>query len=751
MQERIKSSIKAYLEGNDNRPLIVDVSSARDRDDFLQFYFQAVKKSVFDLVTNNSELPDISSLFEFMSNSSEKMIIITDLGTYLKLYGLEILKQKLYELLGKSYATKFIILTFQCGKLVHIDNPKIRSKFLVDDSNYSTPAQLVFIDSEFKNLVSIENGLNVALKQIERSSDKLYVLTHFSKKDFLDSLLSIEECKTPFDLLCLKDSTAKKLQTQYGTVDEWNMLLSKLINNSIESTILENINIRNFIKNIEDWIEKNDFEKWLIFICAKYKNIKVENWAVNFAIEKSKKASDLLKNIYDSILDISPKDPSFLKKYDQRKQILKKINDDTAIFEFCKFVKTKKENALYYLTDNTEIEKKFIIQLLNDYHDFYSKSKLKDILKYVYKDLYNYLSDFNYNDEFLNKYFDEYKYLKITNHLTPEFKSMVDKEACERSYKKTFMCRTEKLEEKSFDDCIVYFIDALGVEFLSYIERKCKEKNLAVSIDIARANLPSLTSKNTEFREFFAKKGIELKEEKELDSLIHDGKNDYDFDKNKLPIHVIEEFNIIDRCITNIRNNIKFGYCQKAIIISDHGATRLAILNNDMVKIDVDSTGEHGGRVCKAYPDMEVIPNAIVEEGYCVLGDYNSFKGGRVGKVEMHGGATIEEVLVPIIEISERITSIDIRVITSTIKVSYKTKAILKFYSNAKLSGVSIHVDGITYPATTIDGYNFEAELSNVKKSGEYEFEVWSNGKFISANNMFKIEKESAKTIDLWG
>ena len=57
----------------------------------------------------------------------------------------------------------------------------------------------------------------------------------------------------------------------------------------------------------------------------------------------------------------------------------------------------------------------------------------------------------------------------------------------------------------------------------------------------------------------------------------------------------------------------------------------------------------------------------------------------------------------------------------------------------------------MTSTATTVDGYNFEAELSGIKKSGEYEFEVWANGRFISANNSFKIEKESAKTNDLWG
>lgn len=751
MQERIKNSIKSYIEGNDNRPLIIDVSSAKERDEFLQSYFQTSKKSVFDLALNKAELPEISDLYEYMNKCTEKIAIINDLGPYLKLYGKDSIQQEIHALLEKSFATKFIILTFQCSKFICEKNPRSKTKVIIEDSDYSVPASLVFIDSELKDFVSAEVGLNKALKKFERSSDKLYILTDYKKSNFEDALFSIEECKTPYDLLCLKDPTTKKIQSKFGTTEDWSMLLKKLTNNSVEETISEFINTKNFIKNIEEWVEKTDFEKWLIFIYAKLKNKRTENWAIDFAIEKSKKSSEFLRNIYDSILDVNPKETDYWDKYTQRKQILKKIKDDSVIYEFCKYVQTKNENAIYYLTDNNDVEKKLIIQLLGSYYECYLESKIKDALKHIYSDLHNYLSEFNFGNQFFNEYFSTYKYLKVTNHLTPEFKEVVDREACERSYKRVLMCRAEKLEEMSFDDTIVYFIDALGAEFSSFIERKCEEKGLAVSINVARANLPTLTSENTEFRDFFAKKGVEVKDEKSLDSLIHDGKNDYDFDKNKLPIHIVEEFEIIDRCLTNIRKNIKSGKCQKAIIVSDHGATRLAILNTDMIKIDVESVGEHGGRVCKAYPEIEVIPNAVIENEYCVLGDYNVFKGGRVGKVEMHGGATLEEVVVPIIEISERNTSIEIRVLTSVIKVSYKTKAKLKFYTNTKLSNVTVHINGTSYSASTVDGNNFEAELSDIKKSAEYEFEVWANGKFVSANNTFKVEKESAKTNDLWG
>ncbi len=751
MQEQIKNRIQSYLTSNDNRPLVIDVPNVEERDDFLQLYFGMPKKSMFDFTSTSMELPGISNLYEYLRRCDDKVVIITDLGTYLKLYGQDFLKQNIHSLLEMSFATKVLILTFQCGKYINEKSPRNRDKVLIDDGQSSIPSSLVFINNEYKNYVSAEKSLSTALKKIERKSgEKFYVLTEYRKNDFPNTLYGIEECKNAYDLLCLKDNATKKVEEKFGATEDWSTLLEKLENDSIEQTIGEFINTKNYVKNIEEWLEKNDFEKWLIFLFGKFKNIKTDNWAINYAIDKSTKSNEVLSKIYESILDLNYKEEGYWNRYEQRKKILKNIGDDTVIYEYCNLVKYKEADALYYLTDNTDNEKKLIIQLIDKYYQSFTKIKLLDVLKHVYKDLYDYLLDFNMKNDLLNNYFSEYKYLKVTNHLTPEFKALVDKEACDRSYKRILMYRSEVLEELSYDNSLIYFVDALGVEFLSYIERKCAEKNLAINVRIAKANLPSITSENTEFRDFFAKKGVELKDEKELDELIHDGKNDYDFDKNKLPIHIIEEFNIIDKCLTNIRKKLKSGGYSKAVIVADHGATRLAILNNDMVKIDVESTGEHGGRVCKAYPEMEVIPNAVIENDYCILGDYNSFKGGRVGKVEMHGGATLEEVVVPIIEITEKTSSIIITVITQIIKVSFKTVAVLKFCTSNRLDNVTVHINGASYIAISSDGTNFTAELKDIKKSGDYQFEVWSNDKLVSQDNTFSVEKESAKTNDLW-
>ena len=68
-------------------------------------------------------------------------------------------------------------------------------------------------------------------------------------------------------------------------------------------------------------------------------------------------------------------------------------------------------------------------------------------------------------------------------------------------------------------DSQLYFMDAMGVEYLSYILAKCKEKELMANTTICCANLPSITSKNKEFVSDFETRGLLVNSIKELDEM----------------------------------------------------------------------------------------------------------------------------------------------------------------------------------------------------------------------------------------
>lgn len=57
------------------------------------------------------------------------------------------------------------------------------------------------------------------------------------------------------------------------------------------------------------------------------------------------------------------------------------------------------------------------------------------------------------------------------------------------------------------------------------------------------------------------------------------------------------------------------------------------------------TSGEHSGRCCPVN-ELNSKPNAAIEEnGFWVLANYDRFKGGRKANVEVHGGASLEEVI----------------------------------------------------------------------------------------------------------
>ena len=81
---------------------------------------------------------------------------------------------------------------------------------------------------------------------------------------------------------------------------------------------------------------------------------------------------------------------------------------------------------------------------------------------------------------------------------------------------------------------------------------------------------------------------------------------------------------------------------------SDHRASLLAVMFGRENKFKMKSVGEHGGRCCPA--------NDIDEK------NYDRFAGGRLSSVEVHGGATLEETLVPVIEFSLPNAEIEVKV-----------------------------------------------------------------------------------------
>lgn len=382
----------------------------------------------------------------------------------------------------------------------------------------------------------------------------------------------------------------------------------------------------------DDKCEDYPPEHWRSF-AAGFKN-KISDAYLKFVFDCSSNYEDYQKNLFFALLDIKD-DEIFDKFYLLRKSAVKNISSQY-ILEYIERLKNFSADVIKYLTDNTAEERCEMIAAVQ------GKEKIPDILKNNYAAVKDYLSDYEFADEEITKYFRRYKKIKLCNIDDENFKNHVKKIALERPYNK-FETRRAILD-KSDKNAKLYWLDALGVEFLGYIQSRIIQLGISVNIKIARAELPTLTSQNKNFYEDW--QGDKFNKNSKLDELKHSP------EKFSAPIYIDEEFKIIDDVLEEIKNSLINQESEKIILTSDHGASRLAVMYGRENKYKMNSAGEHSGRCCPIN-EMDEKPNCAAEEnGYWVLADYDRFAGGRLASVEVHGGATLEEILIPVIEFS---------------------------------------------------------------------------------------------------
>lgn len=745
--------LKKYLNSDNlSKPLFVNVNNQKDYQDIVSIltHYMSVRR-LSDYCRTDDLEPNMEDVSNDLENVSENVYLI-GFCQYLKLLGDEELKRGISTLLGTSVPNKVVVVCYQVENYLEQvckQDLRLERQIYLIDGNRSATQQLIFIDNDLR----IDNGglygLKAGLVSLENNdTDKILVVTKKHKNNFPKSMLSIKDVISVYDVFTLYNfKFISMLSEENGTAEEWSYLLEKLNKDKHFDRVLERmLGYSSMFEYVfTKWNSFNDLEKWLFYIGIKVNGAKSSN-TLQKAADKARNLEEFHTNIYRGILAKETDEEDYWNNYTERKNLLKSINVDLGrIVDYCSFTEIKGKKAIYYLTDNTDIEKTKIIECLSKYD--YSKKEATEVLNMVYPDLAAYLSEYHFGISLLDDYFQDYKFQKITNRLYPEFLEVVRQNAENRDYLAKLPYRSEKIETIDKENALLYFVDALGVEFLGYIMNKCKDLGLSAKVTVCHCNLPSITSLNKEFlQEFDESRVVSIKE---LDEILHHGKEDFDYQKQKYPIHLARELEIISEFLEKASCRILSGECAKAIVVSDHGASRLAVINNDTYDFDVDSKGTHGGRCCAYEESLPSIPYAIQEGDYYVLASYDRFKGGRAASVETHGGATLEEVVVPIIELQKKV---DIEVVLSplTIKVSMRKKAEIDVFTNVIVSELSLCINGKFYAGVKNDDRKFKVQMPDIRKAGTYIVNVYSNNNIIAQGMEIRVEKEGFSEKDFF-
>lgn len=757
--DRIEAYCQKEITGH---PLLVNTENAHDFQCLVKrMQLDGNKTCVFVHDYCGKGLPQIDALFRDVKKKG--CFVVIGLSSYVMLLGKKRAEELMARLQELSVAGHVIVL------LSHMK--EIRLSRMQQDQHLSY--RVLLLEGEPTTLPSIylasreENSFGqLVLPNIQALLEKLEqydpvggetsfaVRTSLHKEVFSESMYSIRSSKGIYKELLRAFPVLKgDLEESWGTKEDWERFAQEWKECLSWGALAEkHFGIdAHFSAILEREYEQADtYETWLYWLLLKVQGAS-EDAYLSYALGKSRHWRDLWEHIFLSLSSLSFQMREFEKYCEGRKRLLRLLEGQTIpatwVSEYQDAIAQKGRDAIWYLFAGTAWEEKMLFQCLADYD--YTKEEVMGVLKTHFPDLFAYMKSFTFTMHqkvperlvpLLTKYFDDYKWQKLMNHLTPDFKAQVNTLAEHRVYNQ-FPIRSLALSQMKKENTMMYFVDALGVEYLSYISEKCKTYGLLLSIQVVHGELPSITSQNTEFM------NPGVTNIKDLDELKHESQT-YNYEKQKIPLHLVAELKAIDGVLQTIRDGLLTKEMKSAIIISDHGATRLAVLNDEEYGAEFivgESKGQHSGRCCQVEEDPG-IPFAAYENGYAVLANYMRFKGSRKADVEVHGGATLEETLVPLLQISLKPKDPMVEFQPALVQLRKKEVGELLLVTNFDMADPYIIVNGKIYRGK-LDTHRRRAiiPLPDMKRTHDYMADIYDGDTLLKEQVAFHVKKEVAK------
>lgn len=702
-----------------------------------------------DFCFKDDKFPSIDELIDNFRTSDidyrDNKFVVIGLGEFLAIKGAMFADKELRRLKSTTLGTARVILLLrgvseQASRIIE-DDSRMRSqnRAYISD-NIITNAGIINIAPEAGLVKDV--GIKYLLRKLEDGAcETVNVATSLNMKESLFPVSSL------FDAYAILNTTIKgfNLKNEIGTNEQWSRLLKEAndAGRNLDALFDRYYIDDSVFDNLHEAITGIEFKNWLAFIYCKYHQSKIANSYLRYVVEKTVNYEEFKDNILTMIVSFVHTDPEFRKMYDSRKRLVREFpEEDIAVF--LKANEGDPEESIYRYTDNTSYERKAVVKWV-------AHHGISDAIEYVYPALAAYLKKYTFTCPVLSKELTEYVYAyklqKVSNKLNTEFVKTVEDYASSYLYAQlpTRDSAIQSIQDKK--NAYLYWIDALGVEYLSYIEALAKKKGLSIHIDITRSDLPTITKLN---KQFFDNWPGEMKyKEQMLDDIKHKQEGGYLFTNDEDPIHIPAELSVIERAINTAAIELTMRKCRSFIIASDHGASRLAVLKKQEIPYETDTKGEHSGRCCAYFEDCDV-PYKVVENNYIVLSDYGRFKKSRAANVEVHGGATLEEVVVPVITLTlKKNAAVQIKVVQpDKIMLDRRKGVSLTLYiSETSSSKISIVLDDKRYDGSTDNGQHFTFAMTDIKRAKDYTVDVYDSEDLIGTIK-FTVKGKAATVND---
>lgn len=743
-------------------PIVVDVENYADYASLRTSLCADASKACIRVSdhTHGNGFPDILGVLEAADKADNSVVWGISQSSMLK--GEEALVSDLRRIIDRSVRGHVFVVLTHCSGLLDkyfARDPRRDRRIVVVDGKRCDLPTIRFVRKGDDCDGAHVDGMKGLLKKLEDMSGEsmarnpvISVVMPYDADLFGRSKYAIQDHGDVFVVLVDKYVEIKRVADKsWASCEQWEWLRGQSKSHADFSSLVAQRwgSTRGLCQKIDDvFHNQSSNERWLLWLAMRVFGEGAGTY-LGFSLDQTTSCEAWIRRVYHALADVARSDSRFESFFAQRLELLKLLPANSTEMQFyCQSVAERYgKDAVYYLSDSTDHERRQWMKTIdeNDWTD----AEIEKAIAHASRELSYYIEPFvfdSYNSHLKNDnislagdltyYFNRYKYQKIRNCIDDDFIEYVDKYAIERPYNK-LRCRSAVTRTIGKDGVQAYFIDALGAEHLGYIQAKCREYGMISDIQIVRCELPSITSINKEFKESF-----ETRDVKDLDDLKHHS-TIYLYERCQLPIHLFEELKVIDKELRNIRDLLRSHGAQKAVIFSDHGASRLAVIyKHENEKIELEEKGKHSGRCCRCEQNPN-LDQAAYENGWAVLANYERFKGGNKAQVEVHGGASLEEVVVPIVTLTLRPEKVEYRLADQIVKYS-QGKVTLALCCNMPMNAPRIQIEGVFYEgALDSDRRTARFDVDQHTKAQAYRATVWEGNTNTGQVFDFVVERKT--------
>lgn len=529
------------------------------------------------------------------------------------------------------------------------------------------------------------------------------------------SAISVRTFLQPFDYISTELIDLPKEADYLGSQDEWAWLLTQLYSeNSFALIAARILNVLSYNKwhVFAKWKDYSPQERWIAWLWAR--ECEPSDTYLGRCALSCQTWSDLPEML---VLHSFDPNQSLADLAERRRLLLEmEISDATGQFWDRYEHTTDDKIKLRALWGASERQKKEAIRVVARLlQNRVNEVEWYNVLELTFPQLASYLRAPSGIDSDLSHYISIYVRGKLTSPDNQLYRNSIDSLTMKALSSGLYLRHSTR--EKILESCAscnyVFWVDAMGLEWIELLRYELEQQGVDVyKLHVARSNLPSITETN---------KGSgwenESQLERGLDVIAH--RNTY----QSIADLLYDQFAVISRVASRVSDVVNDGNC--IAITADHGLT--ALLTDKRISPFEDMLVDHGGRFGSFKSSNVVLMRDkngpwIIESRngleYICLADHSRFKGSKGSSCEAHGGATIEESLVPVLFVTGRQGTKrrlpQVSSFPSTVRLSPNGKAIINIRIDGHANSVELRIGTSLYQAVQVSEHDWTISVTDV-------------------------------------